>query len=130
MRISDWSSDVCSSDLDAVVAALVAGSKSAEQPRSLRLNAAVLPAVGAALLPKLSCPVCWPAYAGLLSSFGIGFVDYTPYLLPLTAVFVSVSVLALAWRAPNRRGYGPFWLGAMAAAAVLIGTLGFDKDRK
>src|SRR3546814_9339726 len=29
--------------LDAVVAALVAGSKSAEQPRSLRLNAAVLP---------------------------------------------------------------------------------------
>src|SRR3546814_20862630 len=103
MRISDWSSDVCSSDLDAVVAALVAGSKSAEQPRSLRLNAAVLPAVGAALLPKLSCPVCWPAYAGLLSSFGIGFVDYTPSLLPLTAVFVSVSVLALAWMSEDGR---------------------------
>ncbi|MFC3674047.1 MerC domain-containing protein [Ferrovibrio xuzhouensis] len=114
--------------LDAVVAALVVSSKSAEQPRSFRLNAAVLPVVGAALLPKLSCPVCWPAYAGLLSSFGIGFVDYTPYLLPLTVVFVSVSVLALAWRAPNRRGYGPFWLGAMAAAAILIGKFGFDND--
>lgn len=93
-----------------------------------RVHAAVLPAIGLAALPKLTCPVCWPAYAGLLGSFGIGFVNYTPYLLPLTAVFLVVSVLALAYRAPRRRGYGPFLLGAFAAAAVLIGKFGFDSN--
>lgn len=114
--------------LDAIVTALAASSQSAPQIRSFRLNAAALPAIGAALLPKLSCPVCWPAYAGLLSSLGIGFVDYTPYLLPLTAGFVGISVLALAWRAKNRHGYGPFLVGALAAAAILIGKFAFDSD--
>src|SRR6185436_814844 len=28
-----------------------------------------IPGIGVALLPKLACPLCWPAYAGILSSF-------------------------------------------------------------
>jgi hypothetical protein len=32
------------------------------------------PGVGVSLLPKLVCPLCWPAYAGLLSTFGLGFL--------------------------------------------------------
>ena len=50
------------------------------------LGLAALPSVGVALLPKLTCPFCWPAYTALLSSVGISFVDYTPYLLPTIAV--------------------------------------------
>ncbi|MEQ8666963.1 MAG: hypothetical protein RIC16_14685 [Rhodospirillales bacterium] len=94
----------------------------------LRSHAALLPAVGLAALPKLTCPACWPAYAGVLSSFGIGFVNYTPYLLPLTAGFLAISILSLAYRAENRRGYGPFLLGVAAGFTVVIGKFGFDND--
>ncbi len=87
-----------------------------------------LPAVGIALLPKLTCAACWPAYAGLLSALGIGFIDYTPYLLPLTAVFLLLTLGMLAWRARSRRGYRPFVLGALAAAIVLVGKFGLDSD--
>ena len=70
------------------------------------LGIAALPSVGVALLPKLTCPVCWPAYTALLSSLGISFVDYTPYLLPTVAIFLAVALSALAYRAKARRGYG------------------------
>lgn len=86
--------------------------------RRLQL-AAMLPAVGAALLPKLTCPVCWPAYAAVLSALGVSFIDYTPYLLPLTLVFLAVTLAVLAWR--PRRGYAPLALGAAASAIVLAG---------
>jgi len=89
---------------------------------------AALPAVGAAALPKLTCPVCWPAYAGLLSSMGVGFINYTPYLLPLTASFLLLSLVALGWRAQQRRGYGPLLLGSAASALLLIGKFVFDSD--
>jgi hypothetical protein len=88
--------------------------------------AALLPAVGAALLPKLTCPACWPAYAALLSALGVGFFDYTPYLLPLTLVFLVVTLAILAWR--PRRGYAPLALGLFASAAMLIGKFFFDSD--
>lgn len=88
--------------------------------------ASLLPAVGAALLPKLTCPACWPAYAALLSAFGVGFIDYTPYLLPLTLVFLIVTLAILAWR--PRRGYAPLTLGLLAAAVMLIGKFFFDSD--
>lgn len=93
-----------------------------------RQFAALLPAIGLAALPKLTCPACWPAYAGLMGSLGLGFANYTPYLLPLTGGFLAFSVLALAHRAGRRRGYGPFLLGAAAAMAVLVGKFGYDSD--
>lgn len=123
--------------LDAIVAALRKGNEretasdggiGVGQTGVFGLNATVLPSVGAALLPKLTCPACWPAYAGVLSSLGVGFIDYTPYLLPLTAVFLALSVVALVYRARSRRGYGPFLLGLLAALTVLFGKFGFDND--
>lgn len=113
--------------LDQIVTAL-SMDRGRRMTGGIRLNAAMLPSVGAALLPKLTCPACWPAYAGLLSSLGVGFIDYTPFLPPLTGFFLTVSVLAMAWRAPTRRGYGPFWLGVVAAAIVLVGKFGYDSD--
>ena len=88
--------------------------------------AALLPAIGAALLPKLTCPVCWPAYAAVLSALGVSFVDYTPYLMPLTMVFLAITLAILAWR--PRRGYAPLGLGVAASAIVLVGKFLFDSD--
>ena len=87
---------------------------------------AMLPAAGAALLPKLTCPACWPAYGALLSSLGLGFVDYTPWLLPATFVFLVITLVLLAWR--PRRGCWPLTLGIVASAAVLVGKFAFDSE--
>ncbi|MBE9516506.1 MAG: MerC domain-containing protein [Proteobacteria bacterium] len=88
----------------------------------------MLPALGAALLPKLFCPACWPAYAGLLSSVGIGFFNYTPWIMPLTLFFVLIALTALFWRAKNRRGYGPFLLGLVASSILVVGKFIYESD--
>ncbi len=80
-----------------------------------------LPGVGASLLPNLACPACWPAYAALVSSVGLGFLISTVYLLPMTVALLSLALVAIAFRAKQRNGYGPFLLGLLAAAAVLLG---------
>ncbi|MBI3185133.1 MAG: MerC family mercury resistance protein [Myxococcales bacterium] len=93
-----------------------------------RLSLAVLPGIGAAMLPKLACPACWPAYAGFLSSLGLPFLIESAWLLPLTAAFLLVANAALAFRARTRRGYGPLGAGIAASAVVLLGKFAFDSD--
>jgi hypothetical protein len=85
-----------------------------------------VPGVGVSLLPKLICPLCWPAYAALLSALGLGFLISTAYLFPLTALFLALADGSLAFRASRRRGLGPFWLGLAASIVVLIGKFHFD----
>lgn len=87
----------------------------------LRSTLALFPGIGVILLPGLTCPACWPAYAGLLTSLGVGFFNYTPYLLPFTIVFMILAVSTLAYRARKRRGYKPFVTGTLAAVLVMIG---------
>ena len=87
-----------------------------------------LPAAGAALLPKLTCPICWPAYTAFLGSLGVGFVDYTPFLLPMTAGFLAISLGSLALLARRRHRVEPFLLGLIAAAAVLAGKFALGSD--
>lgn len=96
--------------------------------KNIKFNSALLPTVGVALLPKLTCPACWPAYAGLLSSLGIGFVDYTPYLVPFTLAFLAISLGTLVYRAKSRHGYGPLALGLVAGAVLMIGKFVYDSD--
>jgi hypothetical protein len=86
-----------------------------------RSSLAALPGIGASLLPVGVCPACWPVYAGILSSLGLGFLLKEGYLLPLTAAFLLVAVGGLAYKAGARRGYGPFVLGLVASGAVLAG---------
>jgi hypothetical protein len=87
---------------------------------------AVLPGIGVSLLPKLACPLCWPAYTGLVSALGVGFLISAKYLLPLTVAFLAIAAAVLGFRASRRRGYGPFWLGLVAAAVILTGKFYFD----
>lgn len=80
-----------------------------------------LPGIGFSMLPKLVCPACWPAYAGLLSSIGLGFLISTAYLLPLTAAFLILTLIALAVRARKRHGFAPLLVGLVAAIGILLG---------
>lgn len=76
---------------------------------------------GIAALPILACPACWPLYVGLLTALGLSFVDYTPFLLPVTAALLLISLLPLFWRAKQRWGYGPIAAGSMGAVLILYG---------
>ncbi|MDQ7006449.1 MAG: hypothetical protein Q9Q40_04395 [Acidobacteriota bacterium] len=73
-----------------------------------------------ALLPVGICPACWPAYAGLLSAFGMGFLLESRYLLPLMVTFFGLALAALAYRASSRRGFGPLIAGAAAVGWTLV----------
>jgi hypothetical protein len=87
---------------------------------------AVVPGIGVSLLPKLMCPLCWPAYAGIVSALGLGFLISTQYLLPLTVAFLGLTAAALGFRASRRNGYGPLWLGLIAATTILTSKFYFD----
>src|SRR5690606_36357312 len=93
------------------------GQQPPTQPRSRwKSTAAVLTGIGIALMPKVVCPLCWPAYAGILSAAGLTFLMEDRWLLPISAVFLLAALAALAWRARSRRGHGPLGGGAASAA--------------
>ena len=87
---------------------------------------AVLPGTLAAFLPALACPACWPAYAGVLSALGIGFLWEARYLLPLTVALLAVALTALAHGAGQRRGRGPFVLGTAGSLALVFAKFVFE----
>lgn len=87
-----------------------------------------VPGIGASLLPKLACPFCWPAYAGLLSSVGLGFLIPARYLFLVTAAFLVIAVGALAFRVNRRHGYAPFVLGLFGAGGVLVGKFWWESN--
>tara|TARA_A200000113_G_scaffold172162_1_gene157083 strand:- start:1913 stop:2299 length:387 start_codon:yes stop_codon:yes gene_type:complete len=81
-----------------------------------------------ASLPVLTCPACWPLYAGLLSSLGINFTNYTSYILPLTLFLLTISLLALGWRAKKRRGFIPLIIGLFGVIPILLGRFYMEND--
>ncbi len=93
-----------------------------------RSSLAAVPRIGVAFLPTLVCPACWPAYAGLLSALGLGFLLNRGYLIAVTATFLTLAVGALAFHARKRRGYGPFAVGLAAAVTVLVGKVGIESN--
>lgn len=86
----------------------------------LKNSIATLPAVLIALLPQLFCPACWPAYTSILSSLGIGFVNYSPLLLPLTGLFLLMAIGGIVYKAETRQGYYPFFLAILASALIIL----------
>jgi hypothetical protein len=114
--------------LEAICTALLNASPG--KPAKTRWQAVIasLPAVGAASLPKLTCPLCFPAYAAVLSALGLEFVDYTPYLLQLTAAFLVVALGVLAVQTRRTGNVHPLLLGVAASAMVLIGKFQFESE--
>ena len=66
-----------------------------------KLGLLAIPGAMVSLLPILPCALCWPAYAALISSLGLGFLRSSTYLLPLTAVLLAV--LGEDYACGNRR---------------------------
>ena len=89
--------------------------------RIWKQSALTVPGIGVALLPKLICPLCWPLYAGIVSSVGLGFLIGTAYLLPITSAFLILTLAVLGLGAKRRQGYGPLVAGVFASVAILIG---------
>lgn len=114
--------------LAAIEAALRAAAQENRSAQTIARSLSAAPGVGLALLPKLACAACWSAYAAFLSALGISFVDYTPYLLPLTALFLAITLLAFAHDGRGRHGYGPLALGVFACAIVLAAKFVFESD--
>src|SRR6266852_6181007 len=89
----------------------------AQEPRKLGLL--TIPGVAVSLLPVLACSLCWPAYAALISSLGLGFLASSTYLLPLTGALLAVAVVGLGLQ--KSKGYGPFVMGLVSVATILPG---------
>jgi len=89
---------------------------------------AVVPALLLSMLPVLSCPGCWPAYAGVLSSLGVSFLMEAEWLLPLTGVALAIALFTLGFRARRRRGLRPLALGIAGSAAILLGRFVLQVD--
>jgi mercuric ion transport protein len=79
------------------------------------------PGVGAALLAKASCPLCYPAIGGFLTSIGLGFLFEGIYFYIIMSVFFGIGLFGLAFRAKSRRGYLPFWLGLVGSCIAILG---------
>ena len=87
-----------------------------------------LPGIVVSALPFGGCPACWPVYAGVLSALGLGFLLSPEYLVPVTVLFLAVTLLSLSRRAPIRRGYGPLFSGVLASALIVLGKFVFESD--
>lgn len=113
----------------ASVLRVAAAAGTASAPRGARMSGlAMVPGVLVALLPKVTCPACWPAYAGVLSALGLSFLLQTAWLLPLTLVSLSGAIAVLAWGWRRGRGAGPLALGAVAALVAVVGKFALEID--
>ncbi|HEV2175390.1 MAG TPA: hypothetical protein VGR71_17575 [Nitrospira sp.] len=85
-----------------------------------KLGVLTIPGVAVSLLPILACSLCWPAYAALISSLGLGFLASPTYLLPLTGALLALAVVGLGLQIKSK-GYGPFVMGLVCEATILPG---------
>lgn len=110
--------------LESIIAALRASPP--PRPAGHAASLAAVPAALLSVLPVVSCPSCWPAYAGVLGALGVPFLMDASWLLPLTSGALLLALVGLGFRARRRRGFGPFVLGAVAAAAIMLGKFALE----
>ena len=84
----------------------------------LTVPGAVLP-----LLPSFTCPVCIAAYAGVLSTLGLGLVLTERVLAPLIVVFLFVGIVSVARTTRSHRRPGPLLMIVAGSGAVIAGRL-------
>lgn len=76
-----------------------------------------------AAMPK--CPLCWMA---LMSALGVSSTINSNWLQPLAGALLCLSISVLLVRVRHRRGYGPFWLGLVAAGAIYLSKFRLHYD--
>jgi hypothetical protein len=72
-----------------------------------------------AVAPK--CPICFLAYFGIFGVATTSSSVYRVWLPPLTAIWLTLTVILLAVQRGSQRRYGPVLLGIFAGAAVFAG---------
>lgn len=87
---------------------------------------AAVPAIGIAFLPKIVCPLCWPAYAGILSAIGLGFLLTGTNLLIISTVFLGMSLIVFGLRGKARGNFIPFGIAFAGIFMLLAGKFFFD----
>ncbi len=106
--------------LPLIEAALIrARHRGAEWGRSL----AALPGALVSLLPSISCPACVAAYAGVVSSLGLGFVLTERVLAPVILAFLVIGVAGVAWSSRSHRHAGPLAATLLGSVAAIAGRL-------
>ena len=94
---------------------------------------AALGTFGLAALPALTCPACWPAYAGLIGALGLGFFNYTPYVTPALLLLAPLSLGTVAWqsyraRHARKHAYLPVVVGALGVLTLFAARWLFPVD--
>lgn len=95
----------------------------ATHPRALRRGLAAAPALLLALLPKVACPACWPAYGSSLSALGLGSAMDSPWRAPLLGAFLLPALWLLARAARRRHDRRPLVVGSVGAGMCLLATV-------
>jgi hypothetical protein len=75
--------------------------------------ARVLPVL-AACMPKLGCPLCWPALAALCSLCGVPFATLSPLLIGASVLAIALLLISAALR----RGFG--WASGLLLAGLCV----------
>jgi hypothetical protein len=63
------------------------------------------------------------AYAGVLSSFGLGFVLNDRVQRPLIVLFLAIAVASVAWSARRGRSVWPLVIDVLASLAIIAGRI-------
>ena len=80
----------------------------------------MIPGALLSILPVVSCPSCWPAYAGVLGSLGVPFLMESILAAPSHRRALLLSLAGLGYRASPSH-FGPLALNALAATGILLG---------
>lgn len=75
------------------------------------------------LLPSANCPLCMAAYAGILSTLGLGFLFTERVLACLVPVFLVVGVASIAWTLPAHGRKAPLLIAVIASVLIVSGRL-------
>ncbi len=101
---------------------------SAKRPTGWWRSLTALPGLGAAFLPVGGCPACWPVYSAVLGALGLAFLLDSAHALWITFMLLCMALVALAFRAKARRGFGPFILGAVSSGMILFFKFAWMSD--
>jgi mercuric ion transport protein len=94
-----------------------------------RVSSPILSSVSAlvvALFPK--CPMCWAAYLSLFGVAGVDWLTNSPWLLPLLVLVLVVNVGSLWWIGKRSQRRAGFYLAALGALTIVIGSLWLERD--
>jgi len=87
-----------------------------------------LGAIVFAALPVGACPACLPAYVGALSAFGLGLAFDPSSALLILGILLTISLATLAWKANQRNGYKPLFLGIASSLLIVLGKANLEAE--